>query len=203
MKRAEPPECAGIILAGGRSVRMGTDKALLEMHGETLLARTVRIVSAIASSVVVVGRTGLPPDVRGVNAVPDDVPNAGPLGGIATGLRLIGEEYALVVSCDLPFLTVEMLRLLLQNAAGCDAVVPVWGGRLQPTCALYRRSCCPVFTALIEAGELRVRSALDGMRLCRLGPAELAAAGCGGLTLSNANTPDEWRAVLASSSPWE
>ncbi len=115
---------AGIILAGGRSSRMGADKALLEIEGETMLARIARVVSTVVSEVVIVGRTALPPELEGTRAVTDAYGEAGPLGGIATGLVYLDTEHALVVACDLPYLQADLLRLLVELAPGYDAVVP-------------------------------------------------------------------------------
>jgi molybdenum cofactor guanylyltransferase len=116
---------AGIILAGGRSTRMGTDKALLEIDGETMLARTARILSMVVSEVVIVGRTTLPPGMDKVTAIPDAYGDVGPLGGIATGLSRVTAEHVLVVSCDLPHLQADVLRFMVALAPGYDAVVPV------------------------------------------------------------------------------
>jgi molybdopterin-guanine dinucleotide biosynthesis protein A len=120
---------AGIILAGGHSRRMGTDKALLEIDGETLLGRTVRVVSAVVREVLIVGRTELPPGLGEVAAMEDAYPGIGPLGGIAFGLEQMEAEQALVVACDLPFLRTEVLQMLLDLAPGYDAVVPRVGAR--------------------------------------------------------------------------
>jgi molybdopterin-guanine dinucleotide biosynthesis protein A len=106
---------------------MGTDKALLELDGETLLARSIRIVSAVVPELLIVGRTTLPSGMEGTPAIEDAYPGAGPLGGVATGLEHLGAERVLVVACDLPFLQVELLGLLLDLAPGYDAVVPVAG----------------------------------------------------------------------------
>lgn len=119
------PGAVGIILAGGRSSRMGTDKALLEIEGESLLVRSTRIVSSVVAEVLIVGRTELPPELAGTPAIEDRYPGTGPLGGIASGLAQVGAEWALVVACDLPFLQADLLRLLLELAPGYDAVVPL------------------------------------------------------------------------------
>jgi molybdopterin-guanine dinucleotide biosynthesis protein A len=122
---------AGIILAGGRSSRMGADKALLEIDGETMLMRTSRVVSAVVSEVLIVGRTTLPPELDGTSAIPDGYGEAGPLGGIATGLAHLGVEQALVVACDQPYVQADLLRLLVSLAPGYDAVVPLVSDRVE------------------------------------------------------------------------
>jgi molybdenum cofactor guanylyltransferase len=131
---------------------MGTDKALLQIKGETLLARTVRVVSAVATEVLIVGRTELPIGMGHVPAIEDVYPDTGPLGGIASGLARIGEERALVVACDLPFVRTEVLRLLLDLAPGYDAVVPRVGQGVPGDSGQARG---PVPTDGAESGESR------------------------------------------------
>lgn len=104
---------------------MGVDKALLKIDGETMLARTVRVVSEVVSDVLIVGRASLPPDVAGTPAIEDRFGEVGPLGGIATGLAAVRAERAVVVSCDLPLLQPTVLRLLLSLSPEYDAVIPV------------------------------------------------------------------------------
>ena len=128
-----------MILAGGRSRRMGRDKADLQVGGQSLLVRTACVLSEVVDEILVVGRdsfsSALPHSVR---AVPDEVPGIGPLGGLLSGLRRTTYPYAVVVACDLPFLDAGVLRHLLTLAPGYDAVVPFVGGHNQPLHAVYR-----------------------------------------------------------------
>src|SRR5947209_3261783 len=101
----------GIILAGGRSRRMGRDKALLRIEGETLLERTVRVTRALADEVIVVGRPRLE-GPGGVLRLEDERPDSGPLGGLYTGLRHASNAVTIVVACDLPNVETAVLRRL-------------------------------------------------------------------------------------------
>jgi molybdenum cofactor guanylyltransferase len=205
---------AGIILAGGRSSRMGIDKALLEIDGETLLARSTRAVSAVVNEVLIVGRTELPPQIVGTPAIEDMYPGAGPLGGIASGLARVGAKRALVVACDLPFPQVDLLRLLLELAPGYDAVVPAprsgragagarpYGdgmsrvetaqSRAQPTCAVYARSCLPVMQSRLAHRQYRLRDLLGDLHVRWVEDEEIRIVDPDYRSFLNANTPAEW-----------
>ncbi|HYK70739.1 MAG TPA: molybdenum cofactor guanylyltransferase [Streptosporangiaceae bacterium] len=155
------PESAGVVLAGGRSSRMGTAKAGLEWHGSTLLWRTVRIIGRATGGPVVVARaTGqalpeLPPDT---DVVDDPRPGLGPVQGIAAGLRaLTGRaEVAFIASTDLPFLHPAFVRRVLQaTQEGADVGLPVARGFRQPLAAAYRISLAPRAERLVAAGLLK------------------------------------------------
>src|SRR5271156_6937528 len=118
---------AGFILAGGQSSRMGADKGLLEIAGEPMIVRAARLVESVVGAPAVV--VGTPEKYRGLGlqAIADDWPGCGPLGGIATALRASAADWNLIVACDLPHLTREWLEYLLQRArdSAGEAVVPM------------------------------------------------------------------------------
>ncbi|MGH7967750.1 MAG: molybdenum cofactor guanylyltransferase, partial [Limisphaerales bacterium] len=133
----------GFVLVGGASRRMGRSKAFLQLDGESMLERQVRLLRSVARRVVVVGGAAGYLDRLDVLVVPDAVPMRGPLSGICTALLETRTEYSLVLGCDLPFVTRNLLACLMlrARAAGGDATVPCsYDGRLQPLCAVYRRS---------------------------------------------------------------
>ena len=154
---------SAIVLCGGRSRRMGRDKASLRFGSETLLARVVRLVGEVAADVVLVAREGqeLP---AGFEALRDPAEGLGPLAGIAVGLSAVRGDRALVVACDMPLLRAGLARRLLERSEGVDACVPVVDGYPVPTCAVYARSTAARARELLERRELRPRAFLDGLR---------------------------------------
>ncbi|WP_162551153.1 molybdenum cofactor guanylyltransferase [Paenibacillus tepidiphilus] len=154
----------GVILAGGASRRMGTDKALLEAGGRPLLAVCVSVLSRVAGPVVI----ACGPEVRegyrflGLPQVPDRYPGLGPLAGLQAALTAApaSAEWIAVLACDLPLVPEELLHCMLELArgrAGLQAVVPAGeDGRVQPLIGLYHRSVLPGLTAALESGRLRV-----------------------------------------------
>lgn len=152
-----------VILAGGRSRRLGRDKAVEPFADEPLLCRVIRraaaSVNANAGDVVVVvadpaRAAALPLEPEQRTAV-DAFPGCGPLGGIYTGLTAARTEWSLAVACDLPFLSVPLLRYMARLRDGVDIVAPVVNGRPEPTHALYSRRCRPAIAARLQAGRLK------------------------------------------------
>lgn len=149
------------ILAGGKSSRMGRDKAMLEVGGQHVISRVIEAVRHVASDVMVIGeRPEL--DRPGVRVVPDEVPGLGPLGGIATALRHAQHEFVLVVGCDMPLLSSELLIAMAREERTYQALVPLLPdsmGRLrhEPLHAIYGVNCLPVIEGLISAGDVRIQ----------------------------------------------
>ncbi|HVK04338.1 MAG TPA: molybdenum cofactor guanylyltransferase [Armatimonadaceae bacterium] len=195
------------VLAGGRSHRMGRDKAALTLDGEngggeTLLAHAVRVArEAGAREVLVVGRTEAPEGATA--AFGDDIPGMGPLGGIATALRHADGLPVLALGCDMPKLTPEAVRWLWEASAaqsgedaaaeGVAAVGGPAGGRIEPLFAVYRAACLPRLGHALGAGALSATQFVAEGRFGRAAvPPEHAAA------LTNVNTPEEFAAATAA-----
>lgn len=176
---------AGVVLAGGRSSRMGMAKASLEWHGSTLLNRTCGVLSRAGLGPVVVVRAPgqpLPALPRRVEVVEDPQEGLGPLQGIAVGLAATAAqaEVAFVCSTDLPFLHAELVRRVVRplaapDGADLDVVLPIARGYPQPLAAAYRTSLAPVVAALVAAGRLRPAFIFETARVLRLDDAALLA----------------------------
>jgi molybdopterin-guanine dinucleotide biosynthesis protein A len=171
---------AAFVLAGGKSSRMGSDKALLEIAGEPLILRTVRLASTVASSNVrVVGGAQRFAHLA-IETIEDDSPDHGPLGGIATALRATAAEWNLILACDLPYLTREWLEFLVARAGNAahstDAVVPATRHQnYEPLCAVYRKCCATDAASAVASGHLRVQEFVAALHTAgRLEPVELA-----------------------------
>jgi molybdenum cofactor guanylyltransferase len=158
------------VLTGGASRRMGADKATLEIAGVTLLDRTLAVLRRVSNDVTIVGaRTAYARP--GVRMVADDYPGAGPLGGIATALSAARYERTLVVACDMPLLSVTLLRAMAAEPPEVDALVPLLSNgpqrqpqpQPQPLHAVYARRCLPAVVARLESGKLSVVEMLDDL----------------------------------------
>lgn len=182
---------SGIVLAGGTSRRMGVDKASLSLDGETLLARTVRVMSSVSDDVLVIGRPERDA-IPGTRYAPDDLPDAGPLGGILTGLRRARYSHAAVVACDMPFLHAEIIGLLLRVAEGYDAAVPRLDGRAHPTLAVYSRGTIDEIERRLARGELALGSLVEELRVRWVDEGEIRQIDAGAMTFRNVNTPADW-----------
>jgi len=149
---------AGIVLAGGRSSRMGTPKAWLDWHGATLLRRTCGIVArGTGGPVVVVRAPGqeLPELPAGVRVVEDAREGKGPLQGLLAGLEAVDGDVAFAASTDMPFLHPRFVAAVCAAAADADAAVPHLGGFRQPLAAAYRIALAPLVADLVEQGQMK------------------------------------------------
>ena len=186
-------EISSVILCGGRGRRMGQDKARLQWNGGELL-------DEIAGKLSVLGEVYLSADSKSrfsdkpYPIIEDRYPDCGPLGGVCSALQFCGTPLLFVVSCDMPFVTGEVGRVLqgfMEPDAG--AVVPVEAdGRVHPLCAMYRGDAAPVLLKRLQSGNFRMRDALGCLRTVYVPAEELPL---GSRVLCNVNTPEEYREV--------
>jgi molybdopterin-guanine dinucleotide biosynthesis protein A len=188
---------AGVVLAGGSSRRLGRDKALLMLDGETLLTRALRVLRSVTTTQIVVGPDERRRQAPGVLIVPDLRPGDGPLAAIWTALLHIETRHALVVACDLPFLNPDLLAHLMVLRQGFDMVLPVAGGRPQQLHAVYARTCLNVIDRRLKAGDRRVENLFAELRVRRVDEDELRAYDPSLRSFDNVNTEDDWRAAQA------
>jgi molybdopterin-guanine dinucleotide biosynthesis protein A len=162
------PEFAAIVLAGGRSTRLGRDKASEVLLGTTLLQRVIDRVFPLVGEIVVVSARGQRlPDIRTpapVRLVEDDYPECGPLGGIATGLARIEAPRALAVACDMPLLSAPLIGELFRRSDGCDVVMPVLAFP-EPLHAVYNPVCLAPIRERLEAGQYKITAFLGAVRV--------------------------------------
>lgn len=152
----------GLILAGGRSTRFGSNKALYSLEGATMLEHVFGAVAAVADPVLVSIQDEPFPLPMSARTVRDEWPGAGPLAGLQAGLRQSPSEWLLVVACDMPFVTGAALQALMAAASGqAQAVVATDGTDDQPLCACYHRSILPIVEEQLAAGRRSMFGLLD------------------------------------------
>ncbi len=206
LQTARAAQAAGYVLAGGASSRMGSNKALLDFEGRPLVARAAAVVAATGIAVTVVGRPELYAPL-GLQAVPDEEPGLGPLGGIATALAHSHRPWNLIVAVDLPFLTPEWLAALVDRAIASKsarAILPRSERGLEPLCAVYHRDCLPGIRSALARGVRKVTDGLAGPPPCpieQIPPDEWKRFAPGGRLLENINTLPDYRRALASERP--
>jgi molybdenum cofactor guanylyltransferase len=177
----------GFVLAGGRSRRMGRDKALLDLHGRTLLESIAGEVASVTGRVAVIG----PPERYahlGLPVIADLRPGLGPLTGIETALTHTEEEWNLIVACDLARARAPLFRRLLAEAERrpeLDAVLAADSqDRAQPLCAVYHRRALATVRSQIEIGHLKLLTTIDLLRWSRIAASDAE--------LCNLNTLADW-----------
>jgi molybdopterin-guanine dinucleotide biosynthesis protein A len=186
--------CDGFILTGGRSSRMGQDKALLEVDGKPLIKIIAGHVKRVLDDVTLVGRKALYASL-GMAVIEDIHPGLGPLAGIHAALRHSHKPLVLVVGCDMPFLNAEFLEKLVQVAAVADAEITVaesveYG--VESLCAIYNQTTLPLIEDAIENRELKVARLFDKVRVRKLSADEYRPFNPQGMLFSNVNTPQDF-----------
>ncbi|HEY8807284.1 MAG TPA: molybdenum cofactor guanylyltransferase [Candidatus Limnocylindria bacterium] len=183
------------IMAGGKSTRMGQDKAWIELDGEPLVARVAGVLAQVADEVIVVAN-----DPRyeslGLRVVRDRWPAGGALGGIATGVGAATHDTVLVAACDMPFLSAEVWRILLGHIGEADVVIPKIGGEYETLHALYSKACVPHMARSIAENRLRVISFFEAVRVLAVEEPELRAVDPTLRAFTNVNTPEELAGAL-------
>ena len=197
MNSDDNPDITAVILAGGRSRRLGRDKAVEPFDGEPLIRRVIRRASEAVSAqqvVVVVAdpvrAAALPLDADHRVAV-DVFPDCGSLGGIYTGLDASITQWSLVTACDMPFLSTPLLARLVELRHGVDAVVPVVDGRPEPTHALYNRRCLSAIESRLRAGQLKISGFFDDVAVRYVPEAEMRNFDPDLLSFFNINRPED------------
>lgn len=196
-----PPEydSSVLVLAGGQSSRLGTDKSFLLIDNQPLVARTVHKLAALSDDLVVVTNDleryrslALP-----ARLVPDEAPGMGSLMGIYSGLKVARHPRALVVGCDMPFLDLSLLRYMLSLAGGYDVVIPRLGELLEPLHAVYSNACLPAMDRLLGQGRRQIITFFHEVRVRYVERAEVDRFDPGHLSFINVNTPQDWALTLA------
>jgi molybdopterin-guanine dinucleotide biosynthesis protein A len=193
-----PANFHGFVLAGGESLRMGRDKALLEVGGCEMVVRTTRLVESVVGRAVVIGHPeGL--ESLGLQVIPDDWPGAGPLGGIATALRASSARWNLIAACDLPYLTKAWLDHMVARAesSSADAVLPMNVQGAEPLCAMYHKRCEAFVRAALERGTRKVTEGLAGVVIEPIELSEWKAFDGDGLLFKNMNSPADYEEAKA------
>lgn len=186
-----------IVLAGGRSRRMGRSKALLPVAGGTLLEHVLAQVEGYFDDIVISlspgHRLALAGSVRRTRLVRDAVPGRGPMEGLLAGLKAARHDVCAVIACDIPEVSVPFLRRLIREAAaGYEAVVPVSAdGLMEPLFAVYRRTAAPYMEKLLASGRRSLLPLFETANTFRYPLLNSAR-------LKNLNTPEEYRAYLES-----
>lgn len=162
---------AGVIIAGGRSLRMGRDKLMLPIEGVPLLERVAQALAEVAGELILALRPGQPqPTLRtalALRVVRDPAPNLGPLGGLLAALSTGAAGHYLAVAGDMPLLQPALLGTLLDTARQDDvqALVPLADGEPEPLCAVYRQDCLPTMETLAAEGGRSLRELLARLRV--------------------------------------
>jgi molybdopterin-guanine dinucleotide biosynthesis protein A len=191
------PDATAVVLAGGKSSRMGRPKALLLFDNEPLIVHIVRALNRSFAETVVVAAPEQELPQLPCKLARDEVAYQGPVGGIYYGLKAAGGQINFVTSCDVAFLNTALISHLMSQISEYDVVVPHWQDRFQPLHAVYRRSVLPLLKEQLDREELRPVYLFDKVRTCKVGQDEIRRFDPQGLSFLNMNTPADYEQALA------
>ncbi|MEE9186503.1 MAG: molybdenum cofactor guanylyltransferase [Bacteroidota bacterium] len=183
-------DITGAVLAGGKSSRMGRDKALLKLDRRTSIERVVRTLEEVFESVVIISDRGTRYGFLGVPVYPDIFKHCGPLGGIHAALAVAKTNAIFVASCDLALLSSNVVVLIIDKPVRGDVVVASKESGIQPLCGVYSRGCLQPLEEHLRGGQLSVFGFLHGVSTSTIDVSE------NGLALTNINTPDEYTRAI-------
>ena len=184
----------GAVLAGGYGRRIGCDKATVELDGRPLISYPVGALKSAGLDVVLALRSGqeMLAGLDDVSFVHDEFEGAGPLGGLHALLKWMPGEWALVVSCDQPFVRVNLLHGIMSHSdCTADAVVARMSECLQPMPGLFRKTCLPFVEEALAKGEMGLRNLLHHIRLYELEGEEIDRLDFERSSFININTPED------------
>jgi molybdenum cofactor guanylyltransferase len=195
------------LLAGGKSSRMGRNKALLELSGAPMIQRTADLLTALVTKTTLVisanqsGNSHNTSDTNpysnfGLPILTDSWQSVGPLGGIATALAHAQSKWCLILACDMPFVSKEWLAFLLSHVAQheteprpqIDVIIPETTRGLEPLCAIYRAACAPILATALNRGVRKVTDAISVLKLHRIVENEWREFSPDGNLFGNLNT---------------
>lgn len=181
----------GIILSGGNSIRMGSDKGLLNYNNKSFIDHIKNAMLPLVNDVMLISNHKAH-QVFHLKRHEDLIPGAGPLAGLYTGLYYSKTEYNLVLSCDVPLITTPILKKLVDNIDGSDIVMFQTDDRINPLVALYRRSSKSILSELLQKGERRVQTAIRHLKVktILLGETDWKF-------LANVNTKEELKKIIS------
>ncbi len=183
---------SAVVLAGGRATRLGgANKALLEIEGRPIVARVVDALRPLADQIILVGHLSIGLDLPGVQVIPDPSPGAGTLAALRTGLVASTHEIAVVVGCDMPFLSTDLLRHVARLSRGFDLAVPRIGPHLEALHAAYRRSCLPVIEDALQRRQMKIIDFYPSVRTREVSERELRELDPELRSFLNVNTPED------------
>ncbi|MBS4031851.1 MAG: molybdenum cofactor guanylyltransferase [Clostridiales bacterium] len=189
-----PGEMAAVILAGGRSSRMGENKLLLPLGGSTVIGCLIHTLQDLFAEIIVVtdhpnAYLSMPVQVAG-DVFPSPVRNS--LTGIHAGLRVSSFNYNFVIAGDMPFVQPDLVRYLCELCEGYDVTIPREVQHLQPLCAVYTKNCLPHMEELLECGWYKIIDFFPGVRVRQIDTNALKVYDPELLSFFNVNNPEDY-----------
>ena len=157
-------QITSIIVAGGKSTRMGQDKGLLDLEGKPMIQYGIETAKCLSDHIIVIA-SNKSYHCLGVPVFPDVYIDKGPLGGIHSGLTHSKTDWNWVIGCDMPQINTGIVKYLFNHLDKHQIIVPLWKGKPQPLCALYNKNCVDALEYCIKKGKLKMSDVLSTLNV--------------------------------------
>jgi len=189
------------IMAGGKSSRMGRDKAFVPFQGRPMIEAALEKVAGLGQETILITNNPAPFRYLGLPMFADVMPDCGPLGGIYTAVHHAAHPHILVVACDMPWLNRSLLAYLLSLRQQADIIVPRWTQFPEPLHAIYNKACLPPIRSHLEAGRFKIIRFYNQVRVRYVDKPEIEPFDGDGRSFANINTLQELRAAQKQTGP--
>ncbi|MFQ5433901.1 MAG: molybdenum cofactor guanylyltransferase [Anaerolineae bacterium] len=179
------------IMAGGKSSRMGRDKAFVPFNGRPLIETVLRQVAGLGTETILITNKPEPFRYFGLPMFADVVPDCGPLGGIYTAVHHAAHPHTLVVACDMPWLNRDLLKHMLTLREEADIIVPRWTQFPEPLHAIYHKNCLPPIKSHLQAGQFKIVRFYNQVKVRYVDRVEIEPWDGDGRSFANINTPQQ------------
>ena len=197
--------CTGVLLVGGESRRMGTNKAFLKIEGQTLLERNLQVLDKVCAEVFISCRESTMYQDYGFKTIPDLIKGQGPMAGLYAALQQAKYDYMFIAACDMPFLNAEAIICLHGFCEDYDIVLPSVSGKIHTLHAFYHKRILPFIEMDLKANMLSINRAIFGGSLNELKKRVIAIEkeivdprmqSIFIKSVANVNTPQEWESMV-------
>lgn len=152
----------GIILAGGKSSRMGMDKGFCSLKGKPMVQYAIEVLEQLCDSIII-SSNNMDYELFDLPVIPDIIKNIGPMGGIYSGLNQSETQHNFFISCDMPMVSLELVQYIISSKEGFDAVIPTWNNYPEPMCAYYNKNILESLSTLIQNRDYKLQNILQNV----------------------------------------
>lgn len=185
----------GIVLSGGKSSRMGTDKCLLKLHNKTFVEIQTDILSKVCNQILISANNTDKYNFLNYSIVKDEFHNCGPISGIYSSLKKAENLFSLIISCDTPNLNIDFLNYLISNIGDFDAIVPIFNNKTYPTTAIYSKNCLKIIEQSIKNKNYKLINLLEKLntKFLEINKDEMFY---NNLLFANINTVEDYKNII-------
>jgi len=187
---------SGIILVGGKNSRIGVNKIQLQLEGKTLLEIMVNKLQSFFSEILIVIHKNQKISIENIQIIEDIIPEKGSLGGLYSGLVHSSNDYNFVCACDMPYISLKIIKFLINKIENADVVVPKINGYYEPLCAVYSKSCINSIHERIEKNQLAIKEIFSEFHSKEISEHELKTMDPEMFSFFNINTKNDYQKAL-------